>query len=134
MSQENVDLAREIMDAWNAEDLERWLACWDPSCVWVPGMRGRMEGTQTYRGHEGLRRYWAEDTEVWDRFLVEVHDVRTHGPEVVAITTGSARGKHSEVETTASMAFRFRVSNRKVVHGESYLDVQKALEAAGLSE
>ena len=134
MSQENVDLAREIMDAWNAEDLERWLACWDPSCVWVPGMRGRMEGTQTYRGHEGLRTYWAEDAEVWDRFLVEVHDVRTHGPEVVAITTGSARGKHSEVETRASMAFRFRVSNRKVVHGESYLDVQKALEAAGLSE
>jgi len=69
MSQENVEIVREIIDAWNAEDLERWLACWDPFCVWVPGMRSRMEGTQTYRGHEGLRRYWAEDAEVWDRFL-----------------------------------------------------------------
>jgi ketosteroid isomerase-like protein len=134
MSQENVEVAREVIDAWNAEELERWLACWDPMCVWVPGMRGRMEGTQTYRGHEGLRRYWAEDAEVWDRFLVEVHDVRTNGPEVVAITTGSARGKHSEVETRASMAFRFRLRDGKVLRGQSYLDVDQALEAVGLSE
>jgi ketosteroid isomerase-like protein len=93
-----------------------------------------MEGTQTYRGHEGLRKYWAEDAEVWDRFLVEVHDVRTNGPEVVVITTGSARGKHSAVETSASMAFRFRIRGRKVVHGQSYLEVKEALEAVGLSE
>ena len=134
MSQENVDVAREVLDAWNAEDLERWLACWDAACVWVPGMRGRMEGTQTYRGHEALRRYWAEDADVWDRFLVEVHDVRTNGAEVVAITTGTARGRHSDVETSQSMAFRFRIRNRKVVHGESYLDSAEALEAVGLSD
>src|SRR3954468_10625221 len=134
MSQENVDLVREVLDAWNAEDLERWLACWDASCVWVPGMRGRMEGSHTYRGHEGLRRYWAEDAEVWDRFLVQVHEVRTNGPEAVAITDGRARGKHSKVETSASMAFRFRVRNRKILRGESYLDVGNALAAVGLSE
>jgi len=133
MSQENVEIAREVIDAWNAEDLDRWLACWDPSCVWVPGMRGRMEGTQTYRGREGLQRYWAEDAEVWERFVVEVHDVRTKGSEVVAITTGSARGKHSEVDTRASMAFRFRVRDGKIVRGESYLEVDQALEAVGLS-
>jgi ketosteroid isomerase-like protein len=134
MSQENVEIARELLDAWNAEELERWLACWDPTCVWVPGMRGRMEGHQTYRGHQGLRRYWAEDADVWGRFLVEVHELRTNGPEVLAITTGRARGKHSEVETTAALAFRFRVRSGKVLRGESYLDVQAALEAVGLSE
>jgi ketosteroid isomerase-like protein len=134
MSQENVEIAQEVLAAWNDEDLERWLGCWDPQCVWLPGMRGQMEGTQTYRGHEGLRTYWDEDAAVWHWFLVEVHEFRHNGPEVVAITTGTAQGRHSHLEISERMAFRFRLRNRKIVHGQSYLDVNEALEAVGLSE
>jgi ketosteroid isomerase-like protein len=133
MTEENVATALELLEAWNAEELERWLASWDESCVWVPVVRGRMEGGKEYRGHRGLRRYWAEDGDVWDSFVVEVHEVRTNGDEVVAITTGTARGKHSEIEVSAPMAFRFRVRDGRVVLGESYLDVEAALAAAGLA-
>jgi ketosteroid isomerase-like protein len=134
MSGENAAIAREVLAAWNAQDLERWLGSWDPTCVWVPGLRGQTEGAQSYRGHEGLRTYWAEDNAVWGQFLVEVHDVREKGSEVVAITTGRARGRHSDVEISEPMAFRFRVRHRKVVRGESYLDVEEALEAMGLRD
>jgi ketosteroid isomerase-like protein len=126
------ELVREVLAAWNAEDLQRWLRCWDPTCIWVPGLRGRAEGVQIYRGHEGLQTYWAEDTAVWLQFHVEVHDLREEGPEVVAITTGRARGRNSGLEIEGPMAFRFRVSNQKIVRGESYMDVDEALEAAGL--
>jgi len=134
MSQENTEIVQQVFAAWNGEDFERWLSCWDPQCVWMPGMRGQMEGTQTYRGHDGLRTYWEEDAAVWHRFLVEVHELRHNGVEVVAITTGTARGRHSHLEVSQRMAFRFRVRNRKIVHGQSYLDVNEALEAVGLSE
>jgi ketosteroid isomerase-like protein len=134
VSQENVEIVREVIAAWNDQDLERWLGCWDPQCVWVPGLRGQMEGTQTYRGHERLRTYWDEDDAVWQRFLVEVHEFRHKGAEVVAITTGTARGSHSHLEISERMAFRFRVCNRKIVHGQSYLDLNEALEAVGLTE
>ena len=134
MAQENAEIVQEVFAAWNEQDFERWLGCWDRQCVWVPGMRGQMEGTQTYRGHEGLRRYWDEDEAVWHRFLVEVHELRHTGAEVVAITTGTAQGRHSHLEISERMAFRFRVRNRKIVHGQSYLDVKEALEAMGLSD
>ena len=133
MSQENVELVREVLAAWNDHDFERWLACWDATCEWVPRLRGQVEGTQTYRGHDGLRRYWEEDDSVWDTFLVEFGDVRAVGDQVIATGTGTARGK-SGVEITTPLAMRFQVTERKIIRGESYLDVNEALEAVGLSE
>jgi ketosteroid isomerase-like protein len=134
MSQENVEVVQEVMAAWNSHDVERWLRCWDPTCEWVPRLRGQVEGAQTYRGREGLRRFWEEDDAVWDEFQVELHDVRQIGDEVVAAGTGRARGKESGVDTTRPFAFRFRVQGGRIVRGESYLDVTEALKAVGLSE
>ena len=134
MSQENVAIVREVLDAWNSHDFERWLACWDATCEWVPRLRGQVEGTQTYRGHDGLRRYWEEDDSVWDAFLVVFGDVRAVGDQVIATGTGIARGKESGVEITTPLAMRFQVTERKIIRGESYLDLNEALEAVGLSE
>ena len=103
-------------------------------CVDTRNAGEQMEGTQTYRGHQGLRTYWGEDDAVWQRFYVEVHELRHAGAEVVAITTGTAQGIQSHLEVSERMAFRFRIRDRKIVHGQSYLDVAEALAAVGLSE
>jgi ketosteroid isomerase-like protein len=134
MSRENVEIVHEVLAAWNSYDLARWLNCWSPTCEWVPELRGQVEGAQTYQGHEGLRRFWDEDDAVWENFRVELHDVQEVGGEVLAVATGTARGKESGAEISRPFAFRFRVDNGKIVRGESYLDVSEALEAVGLSE
>jgi ketosteroid isomerase-like protein len=134
MSQENVDVVSDVIAAWNDYALERWLAGWDHGCVWLPRVRLQVEGGQAYRGHEGLRRYWAEEDAVWGNVRVDVEDVREVGDEVIVISTVVARGKQSSVETHTPFAFRFRLRQGKVVRGESYLDVGEALEAVGLSE
>jgi ketosteroid isomerase-like protein len=134
MSQENMEVVREVVAAWNSHDFERWLACWDAACEWVPRLRAEVEGEQTYRGQEGLGRYWKEDDSVWDRFLMDFRDVRAIGDQVIAIGTGIASGRESGVEVTRPLAMRFHVTERKIVRGESYLDVSEALEAVGLSE
>jgi ketosteroid isomerase-like protein len=134
MPQSPEAIVREVLAAWNDQDLERWLVCWDPTCVWVPKLRGQVEGAQTYRGHEGLRRFCAEDETVWEAFWVEPHDFRQVGDEVIAIGTGTARGKQSGLAITTPFALRFRIRDGKVVRGESYLDLNEALEAVGLSE
>lgn len=134
MSNENVEVVRDVMAAWNGHDIERWLRFWDPTCEWVPRLRGEVEGAQTYQGHKGLRRFWEEDDAVWDEFHVELHDFRQVGDDVVATGTGRARGKESGVDIARPFAFRFQVKGGRIVRGESYLDVSKALEDAGLSE
>jgi ketosteroid isomerase-like protein len=134
MSQENVDLVREVLAAWNSHDFERWLAYWDTTCEWVPRLRNEVEGRQTYRGHHGLRRYWEEDDAVWASFLVDFGQMRAVGDQVLVTGTGTASGRQSGIELTTPLAMRFQVAEGKIVRGESYLDVNEALEAAGLSE
>jgi ketosteroid isomerase-like protein len=134
MSQENMDLVREVLAAWNSHDFDRWLACWDTTCEWVPRLRGAVEGTQTYRGHDGLRKYWEEDDSVWANFLVDFGETKAVGDQVVVTGTGTASGKESGIELTTPLAMRFQVRDGKIIRGESYLDVDEALEAVGLSE
>ena len=54
--------------------------------------------------------------------------------ENTEIVQGTAQGRDSHLEVSERMAFRFRVRNRKIVHGQSHLDVKEALDAVGLSE
>jgi ketosteroid isomerase-like protein len=131
---DGLDVAREVVEAWNTHDFDRWLACWHVTCEWVPRLRGQVEGAQTYEGHDGLRRYWEEDEAVWDDFLMWPQDLQQLGDDVLAICTCTVRGKESGLEITAPLAFRFRVREGKIVHGQSYLDVQEALAAAGLRQ
>jgi ketosteroid isomerase-like protein len=117
----NVRVVSEAIAAWNGYALERWLACWDHDCVWVPTLRLQVEGRHAYRGHAGLRNYWQEEEAVWANVRVDVEDVREVGDEVIVISTVAARGKQSDVETNTRFKFRFVLQDEKIVRGESYL-------------
>ncbi len=59
MSQENVEIARRAMDAWDRDDLEAFLAELDPDLEWHTGIEGTAEGAETvFRGHDGVRQVW----------------------------------------------------------------------------
>ncbi len=58
MSEENVELFRRGLDAFNRGDLEAWLATIHPEVSFAP-IRSSVEGT--YRGHAGVRRFFAEN-------------------------------------------------------------------------
>ncbi len=54
MSQENVELTRQVMDAFTRRDLDAYLALTDPKVEFTPyevAVQGR-----PYRGHNGIRR------------------------------------------------------------------------------
>ena len=55
MSQENVDRALELLDAFNRRDLDAFVALADEG-IEVESRLVAMEGG--YHGHEGLRRWW----------------------------------------------------------------------------
>jgi ketosteroid isomerase-like protein len=131
---DGLEVAREVVMAWNTHDLDRWLGCWHVTCEWVPRLRGQVEGAQIYQGHEGLRRYWEEDEAVWDDFLMQPQDFRQMGDEVIAICTCTARGRESGAEITAPLALRLKVRDGKISLGQSYLDVEEALGSLGLQE
>jgi ketosteroid isomerase-like protein len=61
MSQENVETIRRVHQAWEADDLEAFLAELHPDVEWHPSIEPALEGrATTYHGHEGVRRAWVE--------------------------------------------------------------------------
>jgi ketosteroid isomerase-like protein len=134
MSQENVELVREVMgllthpERNEAALLERF----------APDVRidmsRRVFNPDVYEGHAGLRRLGAEIREVWDDFRIEAERFIAAGDRVVVIETRRGRGKESGVEVEQRAGVIWTLRRGQVIRMETDLDPQEALEAAGLRE
>jgi ketosteroid isomerase-like protein len=132
MSQENVELTRGVLDAFNRADLDAYVALMDEDVEAVP----RMVGTfgQTVRGHEGIRRWWKDMVEVVPDLAVEIVEVRDLGEVTLVRTNYGGHGAVSEapIATTNWLSLRWR--DGKCVFWISKLTENEALEAVGLRE
>jgi hypothetical protein len=59
MSQENVELVRRAVDAFNRRDLDAFVALTDDDVEVIP-RSAALEGRDHYHGHDGVRR-WLKD-------------------------------------------------------------------------
>ncbi len=65
---------------------------------------------------------------------VEIGEIRDLGDQVLAIGRFSVRGKASGAEAESPVGYLFDFRNGKLIRLRTYLDPEKALEAAGLRE
>jgi ketosteroid isomerase-like protein len=137
MSQENVEIVRQVIES-NRSDylearIEAALALWDPSCEYARVTAA--VDPQTYRGHDGIRRYLSDMADSWAEWRSEVEDVFEVGPDTVVATFRSRlTGKDSGVPVEARFGGVFVLSQGKILRGQVYPSRQEALEAVGLSE
>jgi hypothetical protein len=87
MSQENVELAYQAIDAFNRRDLGSWLELVDAHVEFVAS-GVVMEGD--YYGHAGSRRVWENILGVFSDLTVELIEVRDLGD--LTLGAGRARG------------------------------------------
>jgi ketosteroid isomerase-like protein len=132
MSQENVEIVRRFTEAFNNGDVEAVLAYSHPEIEFIP-LRATIQGA--YRGHSGLREYFADTAENLDVLYVAIDERPTRGDRIVVnIGTLRIRGKGSGVEVTVPTAAVFTVHDGKVARVEDFGDRTAALAAADLSE
>jgi ketosteroid isomerase-like protein len=133
MSEENIELLRRAVEAYNRRDVEALNAELDPEVVWRPALPGMVEGGEpNYRGHEGIAQMFEDFAEVLDEIHFEYTDVRDRGDQVVAIGRLRTRGKASGAETVSAYANVAQVRNGKGIRIAGYLSLEDALRAAGL--
>ena len=139
MSQENVEIVRQVFDAVARRDTETILSLYDPDVEW-DGSRHRwaevMGGTQAaWQGHEGLRKWSREYYAMWENLEDEVEELLDAGDRVVSIVTTRARGRASGVEVEWKQnAGVWTLRDGKVVRVVWHASRDEALEAAGLRE
>jgi ketosteroid isomerase-like protein len=133
MSQETLELARQVMEALGQRDLSIVIALADPEVEWHSFFAQLGEGG-VYRGHDGTREYMSDLSDAWEVVRADVDDGVAVGDVAVLVGRIHYRGKGSgaEDETPAGWMLKFREG--KVVRFRAFREPEQALEAAGLRE
>ena len=129
MPSDNVEIVRAAFGAFNEEGVEGIL----------PMIHPEFEGTtppelasepDTYRGHEGMRRYFDSFYEVMDEIRWEAHGFERVGDRVVVPMTLRARGKTTGLAFGQEAAMVWSLSEGKAIGLQLYPTVEEARKAA----
>ena len=133
MSQENVEIVKHALEAFNRRDVSAFLTLVTADYQWFPSMVSVVEGG-SFRGREGIEAYFRESESTWDELRVVGEDFRDLGERVVVLgrTEGSGRGSGIPVETSIGMVVDLRNGHLSCVR--AFLDHGETLRAAGLEE
>ena len=133
MSQENVEIVRKSLEAFQRGEFDLATEPWDPAGEWIPAMAGAVED-KVYRGHADLRRYFEELFESFSEVRPDDMEFRDLGNRVLALYRLSVRGRDSGVAIDQPGGTVYELRGGKIVHGRSYLSHGEALRAVGLAE
>jgi ketosteroid isomerase-like protein len=134
MSQENVEIVRRGLEAWQRDDLDGWLSTLDPAVEWHTALERLVGGAESfYRGAEGMRAFWtAYRTELED-FQIEAEELRDVGDDLVLFLGWIRwRGPASKLELDSPVGLVFTLRDGKIIRSMDYLSHSEALEAIGL--
>src|SRR6266576_2405961 len=129
---ENVDLFHRLNAAVNRADVE-YAIRHSTDDVLIIAARSAVEGT--FVGHDGMRKFFADNAMNFEVFQGRYDDVRDLGEDrVLAIGTIHIRGRGAGVETDVPLAGIATYRDGKLSRWEDFRERRAALEAAGLAD
>jgi ketosteroid isomerase-like protein len=128
---ENVELVRKSFEAMSAWDVDALLRLYDPDVQFLPLTGTRVE-SGGYRGHAGVRAYFAEARELWDVLEPQGHEYRDLGDSVLVAGRCRVRGRVSGAESHPACAWVIGVRDGTIVSHRTCATYDEALEAAGV--
>jgi ketosteroid isomerase-like protein len=121
-------IVRALYYAFARRDVEAAIALADPALeFWAQGTNERAGREEPYRGHEGLRQYFADVDEQWDELAVEPDDFRFAGNGVIVF--GTARGRAGDDTLEVPVIWVWKLRGGRVAYGRA---VATAAEAAAV--
>jgi ketosteroid isomerase-like protein len=133
MSHENVEIVRAWVQAFNRRDMDALARLASPSFEMVPYLSTLIE-TTTYRGHEGLRKYFEDADSAWEVVEAHLEAVRDYGEHFLATGELHGKGRASGIEVVLPLAWVGAVVGGKLAWIHTHETEAAALEAVGLSE
>ncbi|MGH2956384.1 MAG: nuclear transport factor 2 family protein [Solirubrobacterales bacterium] len=134
MSEENVEVVRRNLEAFNSGDYQACLETIDPDVEWHPPPD--IPNAEVARGRKELIANFQDWLGAWDEYRSVPEEIREGRDNTVLVTSlETARGKGSGIEVRSRRVTGvFTVRSGRIVHFRAYLNQAEALKAAGLSE
>jgi len=134
MAQENVEIVRQAVEAFNRRDFDGMFASvarpdfeYTASGL-IPGEQG------VYRGLREFSRLSERVFGEFDDLHAEIDDLIDAGDRVLLGLTTRGRGRKSGAETSWRYYQVWTIRDGRVLRGQGFLDRDEALQAAGLRE
>jgi ketosteroid isomerase-like protein len=132
VSEENVEIVRQSLDAYSRRDVEAMRALndpdleldWSASVGWLAGV---------YRGFDDALRFYAGYFEAFDKIVIEPDRFIEASDSVVVPNVARQRGRDG-IEVSARSTLVFTVRNRKITRIRLYQEMEQALKAVGLQK
>ena len=138
VSEENIELVRrlyaELASERSTREFEQRLTddalgrFLDSEIEWVPVSHSLL-AVDSYRGFDGVRRFWGEFLSTWESYRFEPLRFYDAGDQVGVVVRIVGRAHELEVEETRSSLLTIR--DGRVVHVQSFANPEGAPEAAG---
>ena len=128
---DNVEVVRRVFDAFSRRDIDAMAELIDDDMLFEPAPTFARQH-RSYLGHSGMRQYFEDLADTWERLEVNVQEYRSAGNYVLAFGRIYATGGGSVADDPAS--FVWRLEEGKVVWGKVFRRRGDALDVVGLSE
>jgi ketosteroid isomerase-like protein len=115
-------------DAWSRRDIDDLLEVVHPDAEARP-ILGANVGTDVYRGHDGLRRWFEDLHQEWDTFETSVGRIEERGDRALCTIRVHARGRASGVVIDGELYHLIEVREGLISRLHAFRDRDGALRA-----
>jgi ketosteroid isomerase-like protein len=129
MSEENVQIWRQMYEAFGRGDTDAALGYFDPEVV--VDASHRVDG-RVGHGHAQLMSILGEWLGTWEDWAEDVEEIRSIGGGVLVVTSQRGRGKGSGIEWEGRFAMVYEIRGDKITRWTIYDDLEEGFKAAGL--
>jgi ketosteroid isomerase-like protein len=131
VSEQNVELAKRVQDAFNRGSLDEMLGYLSPDAEWQ--ISENNPAARTLHGRDEIRAYLEDWRDTVHGLYYDVTRYIDAGDAVVQVGAMTGRAGHGGPELTVPLSFVTHFEDGVPVRTEEYLDVSQAHAAAGLS-
>ena len=132
MSQENVEIVRQVYEAFNRGDWDAVYCDFAGDAEMATPPRGLDAGI--FRGREEGQAYWEDFLRPYEAVTTEPVEFFESGDQLLVFIKTRARPKGSSAEVEFGTGHLWTIRDGTVVSLRIFPEREKALEAAGLSE
>jgi ketosteroid isomerase-like protein len=134
MSREEAErLHYRLLEAFNARDIEAFIALLDPSIEYHSAIT--VPGGAVYHGHDGVRRYFADFEDAWGGdYRVEPEAFFDLGEHTLMLYMVRGRGQQSGADVAMPGAQVARWRDGLLIYAKAYVNREDALRDLDVSE
>jgi uncharacterized protein len=129
----DVELIKRMLREWNRGDVEALLEVFDSEVEVRPALSTFL-GSMAYRGHDGVRAWYAETNEPWAELQAEPERFIDAGGRTLVVIALHARVPGGQVEVGAHIAHVVTIRDGRITRLEGFEEPDAALASVGLVE